>query len=925
MLLWMPNLNVTFSKAVTASEGAFSLSCSYSTAHTVTVLTEDNISFTIDPDVNFTATETCTATVESTLVTDGSAQQMTSDHNWSFTIYNDPTAITPIAVARAAGVGWTGTIQGNVTVVPGLFSGSTSSFAIQDSTGGLYIYPAYSYPVPALQLGDVVKVNGTIKNFYGLLEMDPVTLVEWVSSGTVPSPLVTAANAVAATQGKLIQIQGTATFSTTPTVPGTDYTFSIADGTGSVSVFRYNATDIDLSGFTSGQQLRIIGLSSNHNGAQVQPRYQSDIIDLSAPTVLSTVPASGATGVNPHKPVSATFSKPMDPDDMNTTNFTLTRDEGAVAVNGAVSYDEDTHTAVFTPTAHLDAQKAYTANLSGSIQDSYEISMGTDYHWHFTTGDLDTTAPSIETRSPLPDAENVTASALVVVKFSEDMAPGSLDFDHFVLTGPYGVVPASFDYDPVTFTVTLTPEVSLLYSTTYTMTVTASTSDYAGLTLGADDVWSFTTMEEPPMQTYFGDLHNHTSYSDGSGTPSEALTKGEAAGFDFMAISDHSYAIDDSEWENTLAAVEAATDADFVALRGFEYTQGAEGHINVWNSERHAVRTDTTGTCSYCDYTPNLEAGVTVEGFYHWLVSDVNTSLEGGEVMQFNHPGWINFNDWVYHPETSGIARLEEVGNGNGSSYVFSEEEFIRSLDYGWKVGATNNADTHSSYWGTNTDHRTGVLMPELTKSALLEALRARRTFASEDKNFSLSMKANGSWMGSEIANTGSIQFEITGSDANSEELVTSVELITDQGTVLESDAPGTANFTWNPLITITTGVHYYYVKVTQADGDRIVTSPVWTLGSEDIAITDLTIQPSIPTTHNPSLLTVRVTNRVNAIRTVTVKLSVNDLQVGSDTEVIVPAYGDGYANFSWSPVATGAAAVVAEFEDEPSWRQPGR
>ncbi len=138
---------------------------------------------------------------------------------------------------------------------------------------------------------------------------------------------------------------------------------------------------------------------------------------------------------------------------------------------------------------------------------------------------------------------------------------------------------------------------------------------------------------------------------------------------------------------------------------------------------------------------------------------------QSGTLMQFNHPGWINFNDWFYHPEVSDWARLEEVGNGNGASYVFSEAEFIRSLDYGWKVGATNNADTHTDQWGTNTDNRTGVLMTELTKANLLEAMRLRRTFATEDMNFSLTMKANDEWMGSEIPNTGSIEFDITAQD----------------------------------------------------------------------------------------------------------------------------------------------------------------
>ena len=156
--------------------------------------------------------------------------------------------------------------------------------------------------------------------------------------------------------------------------------------------------------------------------------------------------------------------------------------------------------------------------------------------------------------------------------------------------------------------------------------------------------------------------------------------------------------------------------------------------------------------------------------------------------------------------------------------------------------------------------------------------MRVRRTFATEDKNFSLSMKANGSWMGSEIANTGSIQFEITAQDPDGE-LAALVEIITDQGQVVAYQTPFSANFTWEELLTITPGVHYYYVKVTQTDGDRIVSSPVWTMGREDIAITDLTIQPTIPTTHNPSLLTVRVTNRVAESRTVTVQLKINDVR----------------------------------------------
>ncbi len=869
----------------------------------------------------FTVTVTAPA-VEATLV---NFDYGVSASNWfTFTMgtpvtttVRDPDLITPIATARAGGAGWYGTIRGNVTVLPGTFA--TRSFTIQDDTGGLYIYPPYGTVMPPMVLGDVVQVKGSITSYNGLLEVSTVDNITWIDSGTVPDPLVTPTGSVGSTQGKLVQIQGQVTSIVPPTPPSTNWTLLINDGSGQTQVYVYGMTGIDMSSFSAPMPMRVTGMSGHYNTPQVNPRFQSDMVDLRPPTVTGTNPANAALDVNLYRPLSATFSKAMTASTINTGTFTLIGSAGAV--NGMVSYEESSKTASFTPDAALSEYSIYTATLTTGIQDIYGISLEAPYTWTFTTGAADVTPPAIVGVSPLPDAIEVPLSANVVVTFTEDLHPSSLDAAHFLLEGPYGQIPNALTYDPSSFVVTLNPDAKLLPTTIYTATVTGSTADWAGLTIGSDYVWSFETSVEPPMNVYFGDIHNHTSYSDGSGTPVDALAAGEAAGFDFMAISDHSYAIADSEWEDTLAAVEAATDPGFVALRGFEYTQGAEGHINVYNTERHAVRTDTG--CAYCDYTPNLEAGSTVAGFYQWAASTGLIGIdEAGTVMQFNHPGWINFNDWTYHPEVSAIARMEEVGNGNGTSYAFSEDEYIRSLDYGWKVGASNNADTHTAYWGINTDHRTGVIMSELTKDALLEALRERRTFATEDKNFSLWMKANGAWMGSEIANSGSIQFEIHGLDADGE-LATLVEVITDQGVSILKYVPETSDFTWTTQLDISTGVHYFYVKVTQADGDRIVGSPVWTMGSEDIAVTDVIIQPSIPTIYNPSLLTARITNRNSNARTVTVSMDVNGEYLNPSVDVSVPGNSDVFANFSWQPVITGEVTVTAHIIGAPEGDNP--
>src|SRR5215470_17383292 len=45
-----------------------------------------------------------------------------------------------------------------------------------------------------------------------------------------------------------------------------------------------------------------------------------------------------------------------------------------------------------------------------------------------------------------------------------------------------------------------------------------------------------------PQQVFFGNLHSHTSYSDGSGTPAEAYNHARnVAHLDFLVITDHNH------------------------------------------------------------------------------------------------------------------------------------------------------------------------------------------------------------------------------------------------------------------------------------------------------------------------------------------------------------------------------------------------
>jgi hypothetical protein len=239
------------------------------------------------------------------------------------------------------------------------------------------------------------------------------------------------------------------------------------------------------------------------------------------PTVIATSPVNGAPllGAPPillNTVVTATFSSVMAPVTINTTTFTL-MGPGATAVAGAVTYSGAT--ATFTPTASLAALTLYTATITTGATDPGGNPLQANYVWTFTTG-----PPTVISTVPANLATAVPVNTLVSATFSEPMNPATINAATFTLSGPGGVLvpgivtrgagsprqargahlPQLTVSKPqvVTFagtTATFTPDVDLAASTTYTATVTTGAQDPAGVALGANFVWTFTTAPPPSV------------------------------------------------------------------------------------------------------------------------------------------------------------------------------------------------------------------------------------------------------------------------------------------------------------------------------------------------------------------------------------------------------------------------------------------
>ena len=114
--------------------------------------------------------------------------------------------------------------------------------------------------------------------------------------------------------------------------------------------------------------------------------------DTTAPTVVSTVPGSGAMGVSPSiNNVKATFSEAMDasttdgdPSTITATTFMLFTNGSTTKVAAKVSYDSSTRTAKLNPNNNLRRGLTYRAVLTTGVQDVAGNPLAQQIEWLFT-------------------------------------------------------------------------------------------------------------------------------------------------------------------------------------------------------------------------------------------------------------------------------------------------------------------------------------------------------------------------------------------------------------------------------------------------------------------------------------------------------------------------------------------------------------
>ena len=430
--------------------------------------------------------------------------------------------------------------------------------------------------------------------------------------------------------------------------------------------------------------------------------------------------------------------------------------------------------------------------------------------------------------------------------------------------------------------------------------------------------WFF-TVGQAQYQLYFGQLHSHTQYSDGAGSLDAALdyvkNLPESANVQFVAFTDHSNYFDTTgaanpegalydmslasassqetwnSYRSSVAAFNEANAGSLVALAGFEMTwSGGPGHINTFN---------TPGIVSRNNSTLNNKTDYAGMRAYYALLSQ----QEGADSLsQFNHPGntFGTFGDFAFwDPVIDSRMYMVEAGNGEGQigagGYYPSYEYYTMALDKGWHLAPTNNQDNHKGRWGNANDARDVILTDDFSEQGIYDALRAMRMYATEDKNLEIGYTVNGMLLGSSLTEVPEkLNIHVTVNDPDASDSISKVEVIVNSGkTAYTWDDPAVLA-TGDLSVTLDPDYSYYYIRVTQGDGDLAVTAPVWVGETLKLGISDVTCGTSTPVTGEKMTVTTTLFNSESTDANIkSITYAVGSQVLASATDVgTVPASG---------------------------------
>ena len=371
-----------------------------------------------------------------------------------------------------------------------------------------------------------------------------------------------------------------------------------------------------------------------------------------------------------------------------------------------------------------------------------------------------------------------------------------------------------------------------------------------------------------PLNFYFGNLHAHSSYSDGNKdntllVPADdyAFAKNSLC-FDFLGLSEHNHlaaGMHLADWQPGRTQAATATTSTFVGMYGMEWgVISGGGHVIVY------------GVDSLIGWDPGEYQILVPKSVYKGSggLFDIINRHGNNALATLAHPNSTDYNDLLngtYDLAADDAIAGSAVESGPAFSTNITYSDPGTSMSYlsyyknmlskGYHLGPTIDHDNHNLTFGRTTRSRLVVMAPSLTENSLLDGMRKMRFYASQDCSAKITFTVNSESIGSIVTKVGAPAISLGSITTNPVTNVNVMYGVPGSGTaatILTSSTSGSFSFTDNGLANLSQ--RYYYLDITESDGARIVTAPIWYTRNDAAPFSNTTIT---------SFFTINEANRV--------------------------------------------------------------
>lgn len=355
------------------------------------------------------------------------------------------------------------------------------------------------------------------------------------------------------------------------------------------------------------------------------------------------------------------------------------------------------------------------------------------------------------------------------------------------------------------------------------------------------------------LNYYYGNLHAHTDYSDGNkdkttsgvSTPAGSYAYAKLSQhFDFLGISEHNHYSSAnnpgmllSNYALGLSQAAAATTPSFLCLYGMEWgvsTQTNSGHVIVYGFNQLIGWEMVSSAPNYDIYNDKLD----YDGLFNKIKNNPNAfcTLAHPDTYEYGNLLGLSYNPGKDSAIVGSVFRNGLALDASTNYLAFPATDYSwyykRLLAKGYHVGISYDHDNHYTNFGRGNAGRLVIMAPSLTEANLYAAMKSMHFYASEDWNCQIDFKINTKIMGDSTSGIvpptiNVVHTDLDGETADSIKVWSGVEGSGTTATMTHLvKVSNTLSFTDNTQVPGTN--KYYFIEVVQADGDRIISSPIW-------------------------------------------------------------------------------------------------